>query len=153
MSNKIDIILLDDSYIVKEEININRPQNFIELISIINDKIKNIPKNYSIFYQSENNEEKIITNNKEFNSSIDILFIREINMNLGQSKFYINYKKLSESEKEIIDDQFGCLICAKNIKNEKPLLCYNCQKIYHRKCLEELEKIKKQQDLKFECPN
>ena len=77
----------------------------------------------------------------------------EIKAILGQSNFDINYNKLSESKKEIIDDQFGCLICAKSVKNEKPLLCYNCQKIYHRKCLEEFDKVKKKQKLKFHCPN
>ena len=51
MSNKIDIILLDDSNMVKEEINLDRHQNYIELISIIKDKIKNLPKNYIIFFQ------------------------------------------------------------------------------------------------------
>lgn len=32
-------------------------------------------------------------------------------------------------------------------------MCYKCQKIYHRKCLEEFDKVKKQQKLKFHCPN
>ena len=74
MSSKIDIILLDDSNIIKEEINFDRRQNYIELISIIKDKIKNIQINYTIFYLSENNEEKIILNNKEFESSKEIIY-------------------------------------------------------------------------------
>ena len=77
-----------------KEIQLNQ-----EEVNIIKNKIKNLPKNYNIFYQSEKNEEKKIENDIDFKSSIHILFIREIKNvinDLDQSNFDINYNKLSE---------------------------------------------------------
>ena len=71
---------------------------------------------------------------------------------MEQSSFEINYNKLSESKKELIDEKYNCFICSIIINNENPLFCYKCQKIYHEKCLKEWDKIRKLQNQKLVCP-
>ena len=39
------------------------------------------------------------------------------------------------------------------IKNENPYLCYQCQKIFYVKCLDNWDKKCKQENKKFFCPN
>ena len=122
-------------------------------MNLIKNSFKNLPKYYKIFYQTENNNEKIIINNEDYKLSKDILFIHEIApVDLGQSIFSFNYDKLSESKQDILDEKFSCSICNENIKNEKPLLCYRCQKIFHKKCLENWEKNCFKDNKRFNCP-
>ena len=62
----------------------------------------------------------------------NILFIREKNKkDLKQSLFEINYNKLSESKRDILDDKYNCILCLILIKNENPFLFYKCQKKFH----------------------
>ena len=65
----------------------------------------------------------------------------------------MNYDKLSESKQEILDEKYHCYICNEQIKNEKTLLCYKCQKIFHKKCLEISSKKRKSQNQELICPN
>ena len=80
----------------------------------------------------EDNKEIKINNEETFKKVIDILFIREIDKAmLEQSLFSLNYDKLSESQQDILDQKYNCILCTIIIKNEKPYLCYKCQKIFH----------------------
>ena len=69
------------------------------------------------------------------------------------SLFSMNYKILSESQQDKLDEKFNCILCAMIIKNENPYLCYRCQKIFHIKCLDDWENKCKQENKKFVCPN
>ena len=82
-----------------------------------------------------------------------ILFIKETDKDiLGKSKFEINYDRLSESKQNILDEKYNCNICQIIIKNEKPYLCYKCQKIFHEKCLKDWDNKCKSQNKILECP-
>ena len=69
------------------------------------------------------------------------------------SIFSLNYNILSESKKEILDEEYGFNICNIIIKNENPLFCYRCQKIFHQKCLLDWDKKKKLLNQELSCPN
>ena len=154
MEEKIGLYLLDNSNNVIKEIYFRRPKSFSELKNNINLNFKEITKNYIIFHLSENNNEIIINNDNENKLSKNILFIREIQSdNIDKSIFQINYDKLSESKQEILDEQYNCFICNEQVKKEKPLFCYICQKIFHKKCLELWSKKRQSQKEKLICPN
>ena len=57
----------------------------------------------------------------------------------------INYLNLNE--------KYICSLCEVKIKNEKPLFCYFCQKIFHKDCLKSWEKKRISQNQKINCPN
>ena len=129
MSDKLDILLLDNSNNLIEEVNIIKPKSYQELLIQLRQKLKKLPKIYMIFQLSENNNEIIINNDKIYNSIKDILLIREKRDNfLGQSLSELNYKKLSKSTQEILDKKYICTLCSNRIKNEKSLFCNKCQK-------------------------
>ena len=154
MTDKIVCILLNDLNIPFEEIDINRPNSYNDLILTLRKNCKNLPKYYYIFYQSDDNKEIIIHNNEEYKKSKDILFIRKKEVkNLCQSIFSLNYNELSEANQDILDNKYACNICNLIIKNENPLFCYRCQKIFHQKCLEEWDKKKKLLNENLTCPN
>ena len=154
MSEKIVCLLLNESNIPFEEININRPKTYNDLILILRKNCKNLPKYYYIFYQSDNNKEIIINNNEEYKQSKDILFIRKKEVkNLSESIFSLNYNILSEAKQDILDNKYACNICNLIIKDENPLFCYRCQKIFHQKCLEQWDKKKKLLKQNLACPN
>ena len=153
MTDKIDLYLLDNLNNIVEESYIIKPMMFPELLDIIPKKFKNLSEYYNIFYLSENNNEIIINNDDEYKLSNDILFIREFKIeNMKKSMFEKNYNKLSQSKQEILDEKYNCLLCNENIKKEKPLFCYKCQKIFHKKCLEIWAKKRKSQNQELECP-
>ena len=153
MSEKINLCLLDNLNNIIGEIYIIKPRMLSELFDIITKNFKNLSENYNIFYLSENNNEIIINNDNEYKLSNEILFIREIIIeNMEKSMFENNYNKLSQSKQELLDEKYNCLLCNENIKKEKPLFCYKCQKIFHKKCLEIWAKKKKSQNKELECP-
>ena len=153
MSDKIYLCLLDNLNNIVEESYIIKPMMFPELLDIIPKKFKNLSEYYNIFFLSENNNEIIINNDDEYKLSNDILFIREFKIeNMKKSMFEKNYNKLSQSKQEILDEKYNCLLCNENIKKEKPLFCYKCQKIFHKKCLEIWAKKRKSQNQELECP-
>ena len=152
--SKMDIFLLDNLNNKKEEINIIKPKNYQKILQQIRKKFKNISEYYEIFIIDKNNKEIIIDNENKYKQIGDILFVRELDEDiLEQSIFEMNYNKLSESKQEILDDKYNCNICSIIIKNEKPYLCYKCQKIFHEKCLKEWDKTCKSQDKELICPN
>ena len=150
MKDKINLLLLDDSNNLIEEKFINKPDNYYILLDIIKEEFRQLPKNYNIFYQLEN-EQIHINNNEEYKKSKEILFIKKEN-NLKNSIFSFNYDKLPESEQEILDEKYNCNICYEKIKNEIPILCYQCQKIFHESCLKYWDNKCKNQNKRFDCP-
>ena len=124
--SKMNILILDNLGNLKEEIAINRPKTYQELLKYLNNK----NKLYEIFIYDNNN--KIIINNEDkFKIIKDILFIKEINKDdLEKSIFSKNYDKLSESKQDILDEKYNCNLCQIIIKNEIPYLCYKCQKYF-----------------------
>ena len=147
--SKLNIYLFDNSNNTKEELNINKPNTYQELLNQLRQKYQNIT-NYDIFIlDDKNNEIKI--NDEKYNLLNNFLFIRENNkMNLEQS---INFDELSESKQNILDDKYACKICTVIIKKENPLFCYKCQKIFHEKCLKYWEEKCREQNKNFSCPN
>ena len=149
MESKLDILILDKSGNTIEELNINKPETYYEFLNIIKTKMK-LPDNYNIYYQNEN-EKIIINNNENYKSAKDILFIHERN-DLNTSIFTTNYVNLPPAEQEILDYKYNCIICKDKIKNNKQLMCYQCQNIYHEICLEEWENTCKLENKTFRCP-
>ena len=142
MELKVDIILLDKSGNTIEQLNIKKPETYYEFLNIIKTKM-NLPEYYKIYYQNGN--EKIIINNSDnYKLAKDILFIHECNS--------INYEELPGFEQELLDEKYNCIICKEKIKNNKQLMCYQCQNIYHKKCLEEWENRCKIENKTFSCP-
>ena len=147
--SKIDIFLLDDLNNTNEELNIEKPNSFQDLINVLKSKLKKLPELYEIFIIDKNNKEEII-NDEKYNIIGDILFIRKINKNIiGKSIFQIYYDKSDDLNKEILDEKYSCLLCSIIIKNEKPYFCYNCQKLFHEECLKGWDKKCKKQKKKF----
>ena len=70
-----------------------------------------------------------------------------------KSMFDINYDKLPESHKAILNEKINCFICSRKIKNENPYFCYKCQKLYHDKCLKEWDKARQSINKCLSCPN
>ena len=153
MEEGLALLLIDNSNNLIEEINIKKPKTYDLLLNIIQKEFKNLPKHYIIYYQNGKNNE-IINNNEQYKLAKDILFIKD-NNNKKQSIFSLNYNKLSESKQEILDEKYSCNICQENIKNiidGKPLMCYQCQKIFHKKCLENWDNKCSLSNIKFNCP-
>ena len=154
MSEKLTLLLLDISNNLLKEKQVQRPKLFDELLYIIHNNFKIIRENYNIFYLSENYEEKMIYNDKQYQLSNDIIYIKEINLELFEKSAYENiYDKLSESKNDILDEKYNCYICSENIKKEKPYFCYKCQKIFHKNCLKDWDKKRKAQNDELICPN
>ena len=70
-----------------------------------------------------------------------------------KSMFDINYGKLPESHKTILNEKINCFICSMKIKNENPYFCYKCQKLYHNECLKEWDKARQTINKCLSCPN
>ena len=154
MEEKLDLLVLDDSNLLKEEISFIKPSTYKELLNIIKKALKKLPKYYNIYYLDDNGNEIIINNNKKYKLAKNIVYIRE-SENLEESEFSLNYNKLSESKKVDLDDKYSCNICQGNIKNkedDKPTMCYQCQKTFHRKCLELWDNTCRQRNVSFNCP-
>ena len=156
MEEKLDLLLFDKSNNLLEGININKPETYNDLVNIIETKFKKLPKYYNILFQTGNNKE-IIDNNEKYKLSEDILFIYEADKddNLEKSLFSLNFSKLSDSKQEILNEKYSCPICEeiiKNVKNGKPLLCYQCQNIFHKACLENWGTMCLIENKIFNCP-
>ena len=152
--SKIDIFLLDTSNNTKIEVNMIKPKTYQKLLEKLREKIIMLPDYYEIFIIGKNNEEIIIYNEDKYKIIEDVLFIREIDKSiLDKSLFELNYNKLSESQQDILDEKYSCILCSIIIKNEKPYLCYICQKLFHDKCLNDWDKKCKAENKILFCPN
>lgn len=146
MSN-INIIVIDELYNIMESINLNKPKTYSDLLTIIKNKSKKLSNDYHIFYLTDDYKEKIILNEKEYSSANDLLYIRNIEES-EQSTV-----KLEESLNNIYEDKNLCIICREIIKDEKPLFCYRCQKLYHKKCLENWKNNEELNYRQLKCPS
>ena len=149
----LDILILDNLNNTKEEINIIKPKTYKELLDQINHKFNNLPENYEIYILDKNNKEIKINSEDKYRLIKDVLFIREIKGDLlEKSLFSINFNKLSESNQDAFE-KYNCIVCTLQIKNENPDFCYECQKIFHEKCLQKWDKECKSGGNIFTCPN
>ena len=152
MSDQLKIVLLDNlNNNTIEEKTIKKPQTYSQLITEINNNFKYLPNSFNLSYPSSDNEIEILSN-EEYQWSKDVIYIR-LTGSSDNSIFETNYNKLSESCKDLLDCQtYICLICSDVIKNEKPLFCYTCQKIFHHSCLENWDKQRKVNNKDLKCP-
>ena len=152
--SKIDIIFLDNSNNIIEEGNVFKPEKYQQLLKILTEKFKNKSEYNEIFIIDKNNKEIKIANEENFYLIEDMLFIREIDREiLKKSIFEMNYNRLSESKREVLDEKYNCILCSIIVKNEKPYFCYQCQKIFHEKCLKDWDKKCQLQNKILMCPN
>ena len=152
--SRIGIFLLDESNNIKEEINIIKPETYIDLLTHLDKKYKNLSEYYELFIISQNKKKIIINNEEAFSKIDDIIFIRNIDPNkINQSFISKNYNILPQTKIEQYEEKYNCILCSVIINNENPYLCYKCQKIFHEQCLKEWnEKCKLQNKILF-CPN
>ena len=69
MADNIDIILVDKSGNKLEEINIEKPKTYKDLLISLKKNIIDLPQYFTIFYKSINNTEIEIHSNEEYKSS------------------------------------------------------------------------------------
>jgi len=163
MEENLNLMLLDESHNLIEEKIIPKPKTLNELKLIIKTYFIKQFEHYQMFYYNIYNIQKIISNNEEYKQVKDILFINELKENIiekeiekekqNESIYELNYDKLSESKQDILDERYNCNICQEFIKGEEqPLLCYQCQKLFHKKCLENWNNKCIEKNLEFNCP-
>ena len=152
MTEQLKIALLDNinNNIIEEKV-IKKPQTYNQLITEIKNNFKYLPDSFNISFPSSDNEIEIHSN-EEYQLSKDVIFIHLTGAG-DTSIFETNYNKLSDSCKDLLDCQsYICLICSDIIKNEKPLFCYTCQKIFHHRCLKNWDKQRKVNNKVLTCP-
>ena len=116
----MNIFILDNLNNEKEELIINKPETYQELLKYLINK----NKLYEIFIYDNDNSKVIINNEDKYRIIKDIIFLKEKD-DLDKS-ISINYDKLLEIRQEILDEKYNCKICSIIIKNENPYLCYKC---------------------------
>ena len=152
--SKIELYFVNNSYNSKEKLSIIKPLTYQELIKQLSEKFPKISKKYEIFCFDKKNNNIKITNEETYKLVEDILFIRELDKKTFKlSLFEKNYKKLSESKKEKLEENYNCKICSSFIKYENPFLCYKCQTIFHEKCLKEWDNKCRSLNKILSCPN
>ena len=154
MSRVLKINLVDDNLKEIKQFIIQKPKLFEEVKFFIE---QNISKN-TIILNSLGKDKYELKSQKDYEKASlnNVLYARKIESgkeNLAESIFTRNLNKLSESKQDIITEKYSCSICLELIKDENPLLCYVCQKIFHHKCLKNWEKQQKEKHLKLSCPN
>ena len=83
----MNIFILNDLDNLKEELTINKPKRYKELLKYLSNK----NKSYEIFIYDNNNNKIIINNEDKYKLIKDIIFIKEINNDdLEKSIFSIN---------------------------------------------------------------
>ena len=154
MSKNLKIILVDDDLKEIKQFIMPKPKLLEEVKAFIE---KNISKN-TIILNHFGKDKYIVKTQKEYENAsyYNQIFVRKIESgseDLAQSLFTRNLNKLPESKQDIITEKYTCSICLELIKDENPLFCYVCQKIFHHKCLENWEKQQKEKNKKLSCPN
>ena len=142
----LNILLFNQSDYLIEEVRIEKPKTYNDLLDNILKLIKYLPNNYEIYFL--NNHQNMLLNNKENYKLVkNIIFINEIN---NQDELVLSQSQ--KEEKNEIEDKYTCSICKEKITEDKPLLCYQCQAIYHKKCLKKWDKACILQQVDFSCP-
>ena len=145
--SKINIFILDHLDNEKEEITIDKPNTYQELVKYLSNETK-----ICEIFIYDNNIKIIIDNEDKYKLIKYTIFVKELD-NSDRSISSLNYDKSSESNQNITDEKYNCKICSTIIKNEKSYLCQKCQKLFHEKCLKELDNECKLQNKNLECPN
>ena len=92
--SKLNIFILDNLDNEKEEIIINKPKTYEELLKYLIDK----GKLYQIFIYDNDNNQIIIDNEDKYKIIKNIIFMKELKeVDLEKSIFSINYNKLLET--------------------------------------------------------
>ena len=157
-----NIFLLEANNTIVEEHIIDKPRAYVQLIKALKDTIIKLPKEkkeFSLFYFWPNSdniyEEKIINQSDDYKKTKDTILIR-VNETAGnpKSSLSLTYDKLNQDIKKIIEERYSCKICCKFVEEikEKPIFCPECQKIFHKKCLENWEEKCKKNNKDFNCP-
>ena len=63
---KLYLFLLDEENNKKEEIELAKPYNYIQLLNVLRQKINYVPEQYDIFIIDSNNREIKITNEENY---------------------------------------------------------------------------------------
>ena len=154
MTDYLNIILVDNSGNIIENIDLEKPNTYQDLLNTLKNNYPYLPKYFTLFYKTENNTEIEIHTNEEYKLSPNYIFMRKIEkIDLTQSVFTRNYNKLSENKKDILNEKYNCVICYSMIKEDNPYYCYVCQKNFHKQCLESWGKEKKLRHKMLSCPN
>ena len=106
--SKIHIFSLDDLNNIKEEINMKKPKSYQQLFERLENKYKNIQNNHEIFILDNNNKEIKISNEEEYITVNNILFIREKNNKRSNEP---NHNIPSVLKTEVLKDKFNCILC------------------------------------------
>ena len=153
--SSISVFLLDNSNNFKSKTSMKKPSTYKELINQIKSEFKDMAKNYEIFIiDKQKNDIKINSEEKYKLINDEVIYIRELDKkSFKLSVFGNNFKKLTQSKKQKLEEKFSCILCCTFIKNENPYFCYNCQNIYHEKCLKDWDNKCKSQNKILSCPN
>ena len=153
--SSISVFLLDNSNNFKSKASMKKPLTYQELINQIKSEFKDMAKNYEIFIiDKQKNDIKINSEEKYKLINDEVIYIRELDKkSFKLSVFGNNFKKLTQSKKQKLEEKFSCILCCTFIKNENPYFCYNCQNIYHEKCLKDWDSKCKSQNKILSCPN
>ena len=151
--SKLYIFLLDNFNNILEEISITKPNLYKDLLEQIKHEFNNLPENIQIFHIAQNNQEIDVDDEERYSLIDDNLFIREIDIKAAQkSIFERNYNSLPEFKQSKLDEKYNCISCTEIIKDENPYFCYQCQNIFHEKCLKDWDKKCKSQNQILSCP-
>ena len=151
--SEINIFLIDTDNKIKEKINLKKLKTYQKLMEEMKKNFKIFPEYYEVFILDKDNKEIEINNEENYKIIEDILFIREIDVNsLEKSLFELNFNRLSESKRELLEEKYNCIFCSNIIKKENPYFCYKCQKLFHEKCLKEWDEKCKLQNKILTCP-
>ena len=72
--------------------------------------------------------------------------------NVYQTVFEKNYKQISDSQKEILNQKYICSFCSYTIEHDNPFLCFESQKLFHQPCVNRISRDLKIGKEKLFCP-
>ena len=123
MAKKIKIILLDNEKKKIDEISIKTPQNLEDLLLSINKLLKNLPKDFVIYYIYDEKEMHIQIKD-EFKLLSQILYVRPKNPKDKEQTIFqkININNIAESSQGNTTDEDKSNQLEKEIKNKNEIL-------------------------------
>ena len=136
MYSKLLLIQLDQNMNQINEKSIKRPTSYKDLTKFVIKKFK--INSFIMYYFDETDKEINITNDEDFKKSGDLIFIADED-NLTKSVYERIYPDLSDSKKNVIDENYLCNLCLEKL-TENPYFCYQCSKRICKKCLRDLNK-------------
>ena len=149
---KMNIISFSDNNTDYKIEQINRPNTYKDLIDIIKQKIN--PKSYKLFYLSKERLKVPIDEKEEgWKQEENIFLEKKFVLSIKGSYFHQMTQGSPDDKKDELEDKYSCLLCGDDVKNEKPIYCYNCQKVFHKKCFDIYKQKKEKENKKIlACP-